>query len=409
MTVNLTWVEVIGNDIQGAVNSLPAGGGTVYMPGRDYSVTGSVTINKPNVTILGDGPGEIGLPAPPPARGTLVFCPNGASFPIFKIEKSYCTIDGLRMTQGGIPVGGTGVGIQIGSASEIITGTILKNLLLDSLPSYAISLPGVSFGSFQEVNETLVERVTITHGRKVGIGNVFIGRGNTLATFRNCTITPYITGAPAAVPGIVIENAANIVFDSCEGNANPGSVWLDFRSTGDFTDDVFGGESCSIINCDVEINKEALETPHNGYFIVMKGVSHPVLRNNLFYFSTKGVRLENCYQALLEENLFKDIRSSGTANPSPLSLTLDACRQTTLINNSWENPDTLAPGESLPPGTVEGQRMALPFEEINATTGTTVSAQGTFRPPTYASVEGSVVPNAITNPLLTGMLATIRR
>ena len=168
------------------------------------------------------------------------------------------------------------------------------------------------------------------------------------------------------------------MFDSCEGNSNPGSVWLDFRSTGNFSDDVSGGESCSIINCDVEINKEALETPHNGYFIVMKGVSHPVLRNNLFYFSTKGVRLENCYQALLEGNLFKDIRESGTANPSPLSLTLAACRQTTLINNSWENPDTLGEFESFPPGTVAGQRMALPFEEINSS-GTTVSAQGTFR------------------------------
>lgn len=237
-------------------------------------------------------------------------------------------------------------------------------------------------------------------------GNVFIGRGNTLATFRNCQITPYITGAPAPIPGIIIDNAANIVFDSCEGNANPGSVWLDFQSTGDPSVDINGGESCSIINCDVEINKEAPGIlRHDDYFIVMKGVSHSVLRNNLFYFSTKGVHLKNCYQALVADNLFKDIRLSETANPSPSSLTLDACRQTMLLNNSWENPDSLLPGEAYPPGTGAGQRMALPFEEVSTTSGTTVSAQGTFRPPTYASVEAEVEPDPITNPLLTGMLA----
>lgn len=109
MAVNLTWVEVVGNDIQGAINLLPDGGGTVYMPGREYNVTATVTINKPNVTILGDGPGKIGLPAPTlpgTTRGTVITCPNGGTLPVFVIGASGCTIEGVRMTQLGIPTGG---------------------------------------------------------------------------------------------------------------------------------------------------------------------------------------------------------------------------------------------------------------------------------------------------------------
>src|SRR5262249_42203116 len=129
MAVNLTWIEVVGNDIQGAVNRLPPGGGTVYLPAREYHVATTVRIDKPNVTVLGDGPGEIGASGAP---STLVACPTGGSFPVFRIEKSRCTIRGLRVTQLGIPQGGPGIGIQVGGVNEIVTGSTLRNLILDS-------------------------------------------------------------------------------------------------------------------------------------------------------------------------------------------------------------------------------------------------------------------------------------
>lgn len=143
MPVNLTWIEVAGDNVQAAVDDPSlVNGGVVYMPLRQYNLSAPVTINRPNITILGDGPGA-----------TIVTRPNGFATPVFIIEKSGCSIEGLRITQLGIPIGGTGVGIQIGSASEIVSGTSLKNLLLDSLPNYGLYLPGFSFGSFKEANE----------------------------------------------------------------------------------------------------------------------------------------------------------------------------------------------------------------------------------------------------------------
>ncbi len=402
MAVNLTWKDVSQSPYSGSIEKAINGqaspfiapvqpGDTIYVPGGNYNIANPLLINQPNVRIVGDGMDK-----------TNIICPSGSSIAVFDVTESFATLEGFTITQADAVTSGTGVGVRIGSSATYIQQTTLRHIKIKFMPSYALFIPGGSEGfSNQPVNETVIENAILHNSQSDAI--VFIGKGSTLANFRNCNISAY------HVPGVLavqIMNASHITFDSCEGNPAPDKYWLDFEVDPNDAAPTSGGEALSIINCDLEVNREEPgAVRHSSYFIHAKRVSHVLIQSTLLYWAQKGVWLEECNNAIVQANVFIDIRANGNtgANPAASSLTLTACKDTAIIGSCWQNTDYNT--DWIPDGTVTGERLPLPFEELSGTTGTTVLEQGVALLPTYGAVASSLPNNVKTGLLHPGMLA----
>lgn len=106
-----------GGNIQAAIDSLPASGGEVYIPAGAYTIAGSITIAKNNVTINGAGPATI-----------LVSTAVGSDAVIGFYGVNNCRLSNLFVSGVGYDAGSL-IGINIsGCRDTIISDCIVKGI-----------------------------------------------------------------------------------------------------------------------------------------------------------------------------------------------------------------------------------------------------------------------------------------
>ena len=111
--------------IQAAVDSLPASGGTVFVPAGDYRVSTSVVLGRDNISLVGQG-----------ASSVLRSLPSETLFPVILLPDSpvkNVTISNLVADGNHNPISGQcGIWIQQGSYVTI-SGVIVRNISGDGI------------------------------------------------------------------------------------------------------------------------------------------------------------------------------------------------------------------------------------------------------------------------------------
>ena len=123
------------DDIQSAIDDLPAGGGVVWIKEGTYNITSPISILTNNVTLAGSG------------RGTILFLPNDENQDIINIGNNSTTLEGIIIKD--LQINGNNANQTIlssngiffrGGSSNKITKSGILNCYIHHCSNYGISL-----------------------------------------------------------------------------------------------------------------------------------------------------------------------------------------------------------------------------------------------------------------------------
>lgn len=180
--------------IQGALNAVPSGGGTVYIPDGIYLITSSLTFSVSGTKVLGAGWGsQIRY------DGTVV---TAGAFKMVDTTTRRCNISWIRISQTNASAAGTAI-----EASYFVDSAI-EHVLIDAGGSGVAPLIGISFNSSTTFYNLVSDcRVNCSGANSIGIR--FDGGANSNVA-RNCRIIP--DGAVSSSIGVYV-NAKSIDLD----------------------------------------------------------------------------------------------------------------------------------------------------------------------------------------------------
>ena len=301
-------VQDYGGSIKAAVDALrhlSAGtGGEVYIPAGLY--------------ILDTADLPISLDFPCVVRGagknaTQIYVEATAGnedLDVFRIEESYCGIEGLTIK--GRATSGTGRGIVIadqgGSTKEFC---FVRNVQVLDMSSYAIDIGAVSggMGAF--------DLVEVSHSEFAGSetnAQARTGLANTMVTFSNCRFkadSPTGQVSPTGVECVHIDSGANVLFQNCDGrppDLSTNAVTTNY-SSGAYSNPKDGAANVVIDCCDWEYS--AAPTTETVPLIYLQGVSCAIVRDTILYQFGSGVHFEDCYAPRIQGCVLKALGGSG--------------------------------------------------------------------------------------------------
>lgn len=343
--------------LKAAVDAVPPGGGTVFVPAGAYILDASdlpIVLDRA-IQIIGEG-----------VFTTSVYVNSVAgneNLNLFEIENSFCSIENMTLYGHQDPeTTGTGVGVKIGDPDgATIVVVTLRNLQIYRFASYGVQVVGASEQFYGGLDESIFEAVTVAGSQSHA--QFGLGRGTTTTRLVNCRAYDGVPGGPTSPTGVLcyeIINCANITLDTCEGSPPSGTHAVHIKQTTDVGNDQDGGANITIRNCD-------FERPERNSVAYLRAelVAGLILEGNLFYdSSTDGIVLAQCYAPLVQGNVFCAIDN--------WCIYLDDCRNAVLIANSYEA--TAAAG---------GARSVPNYTDGGTSTGTSVFAGGIVKPPGY--------------------------
>jgi hypothetical protein len=185
-------VGVDSTTIQGAINSLPAGGGTVFIPAGTYQISTPITVNISNVTLEGDGLGRTIIEPSStfaPLTGALIEVAQTASL-------QYVTIRNLQLN---CEANTVRVDLGILAGTNTTPGRPASNVEIAMVQVLNAGTYGIQFlayaagGSWNE-NVLIHDCVVNTTGTQAGLslGGIVYGtiRANTLTNCEKVGIDP---------------------------------------------------------------------------------------------------------------------------------------------------------------------------------------------------------------------------
>ena len=187
--------------IQAALDSVPTGGGTVFVPAGDYRLGASLVIGKDGTTFTGEGPDSI-LRLMDSTRESAICLPQAYSATgglsptiiVHNVHISNLIIDGNHNPQS--PVGDPSYfGIFIQQAINVtLSGLIVRNWFFD----------GIVIGDGGDPNDHItIENCLITG---IGRNGIEVGFATNVAISGNrVTDTPSLWGGPSAGSSIDVE------------------------------------------------------------------------------------------------------------------------------------------------------------------------------------------------------------
>lgn len=191
-----------------AIASLPAAGGTVFIPTGRYRVGDTVTIEKPRVTLLGEGPGSM-LEAADPTKDLLRLAPGG----------DHCRLVNLTLDGKATAANAGSVLVVAGTSTpdpeEVVSDILLDNIVIRGAANYGLVLRGL--------RRFLAMGCEISGGKSHGVSvdGTAVGTEVQAARFVACRFL-----ANAQCGADVIGNVASLSFDLCsiEGNGGTGEA-----------------------------------------------------------------------------------------------------------------------------------------------------------------------------------------
>lgn len=198
--------------IQSAINSLPANGGTVYLPQGKYRTTSTITLDQNGISLIGDGDGgPSGTIGPTETLNNVaVVEPRGATQiigdfvngPVLRIKKNNVTVSRLSIDSTSSVAGGnapisTGINGRKGGA-----GTDAHGILI-----LADDVPGANTSRF------LIEKVSVYNQPEDGIQAVgqISGSRMDICSVNCCNRHGISVQGSASIPGRVNLSRAGIL------------------------------------------------------------------------------------------------------------------------------------------------------------------------------------------------------
>lgn len=288
--------------IQEAIDAVPSGGGTVFLPAGGYWPTSRPAFNPPLVLphdrpirLLGEGPFLTTL-----QYNTIFAEPQqyDPSLDFIHLQGDYQCVEGLTLVGDGIPGSGVGIRIRRTPASgqdEIVFGASVRNCKISFTPSWGIMVDTTPVGGHARFAIwTCYHNLEISDNNQSG-AVLLGGAGTTLQFFRDCYFTRFkgcgvkSDGAQgvsltdcgfdreAGVTFISLNNSSNALIKHCwlEGAWPPPTPPATeplpcIEALGTY--DGLGIENCRFVQNNAQAELYAIHVGGTGRSVVMSGI-----------------------------------------------------------------------------------------------------------------------------------------
>ena len=114
-------------DIQSAIDSLPAGGGVVYIKEGTDTITSTISITSDGIALIGAG------------YSSKIFVVNGANIDAITVEDAdFIIIDSIQIDGNRANQSNSDVGIRLGSTGKIVTKSTIRNCWIHDIDGNGI-------------------------------------------------------------------------------------------------------------------------------------------------------------------------------------------------------------------------------------------------------------------------------